>query len=561
MSLALLGVSELPHICFDHGIKHAVISSGSRCAPLILSFVSHGGIKCESIIDERSAAYYALGMAQQLQKPVVLICTSGTAVANYLPAAIEAFYLKVPLLILTADRPAEWIDQNDGQTIRQQNIFSNGVKKSYQLPVETEKDNDLWFFRRTVNEAIGYCTLDNPGPVHINIPLKEPLYNPLLDVDSIPVSFEICDSYRDLSSETWNQIIDQWKTFEKKLIVCGLSSSKNLELQNLLNQLTANQEAVVIAENISNIVGNDFISSPEQFIASLSDDQLVDFWPDLLITIGDSVVSKRLKKYIRQYRPTNHWHIDENELFIDTFQSLSLSVRTKPERFFSKVLDIGPQNSTYTSFAKNQLKSIEIRLNEFMQSAEFCDLTAWFTVYNNLPSNINLHLANSTPVRYAQLFNSRNDISYFSNRGTSGIDGCVSTAAGAALVSDKLNVLFVGDMSFIYDSNALWNNNLPSNLRIVVMDNEGGNIFRLIESGPEVDKILPFIEKSSKVKIKDLCSAFGVDYQLANNLSTLNQELKRFFSVGEQPKILHITTSAEKSVQAFKNYFQYIKHK
>jgi 2-succinyl-5-enolpyruvyl-6-hydroxy-3-cyclohexene-1-carboxylate synthase len=500
-------------------------------------------------------------MAQQIQKPVVLICTSGTAVANYLPAVIEAFYLKVPLLILTADRPAEWIDQNDGQTIRQQNIFADAVKRSYQLPVETESESDLWYFRRTVNEAINFCTLDNIGPVHLNIPLKEPLYNALPQVLEAPVPLRVMSGYSDLTSESWDLVTNQWKTFAKKLIVCSLNSTKDNELQSILNEMVANSQAVVVAENLSNISGENLISSPEQFFASLNDSQQLEFKPDLLITLGGSVVSKRLKKYLRQYRPANHWHIDENELFIDTYQSLNLNIRTKPLKFFQKVKGVGSKNPSFSSFVNNIISNIRTTQIEFISSAKFCDLTAWFRVYNGLPSNINLHLANSTPVRYAQLFQTRSDISYFSNRGTSGIDGCISTAAGAALVSEKLNVLFIGDMSFLYDSNALWNKNLPANLRIVVMDNQGGNIFRLIESGSEVEKILPFIEKAKNVNIKDLCSAYGVDYQFADSFYTLDSELNSFFNSSHCPKVLHISTSGAESEQAFKNYFQYIKHK
>ncbi|PKP39148.1 MAG: 2-succinyl-5-enolpyruvyl-6-hydroxy-3-cyclohexene-1-carboxylic-acid synthase [Bacteroidetes bacterium HGW-Bacteroidetes-15] len=554
------GVSEIPHICLEHGINHAVISSGSRSAPLMLAFASHSRFSCVSITDERSAAYYALGMAQQLQKPVVLICTSGTAVANYAPALAEAYYLKVPLLVLTADRPAEWIDQNDGQTIRQFDIFRKLVMKSYQMPVDTEKENDLWYFRRTMNEAIGYCTLNNPGPVHINIPLNEPLYTPLPKVTETPTALKVVSGNHNLSTESWLQINQSWKSFRNKLIVCGFSSTKNQKLQHTLAQMATNNEAVVIAENLSNLYGEDFIDTPEQFIARLEFKQMDSFQPDLLVTIGGSIISKRLKKSLRQYRPIEHWHVDENELFIDTFQSLNLNIRTTPELFFSKVSGEGVANPSYCELAKNLLKETQIIRNEFIRNAEFSDLRAWTEVFEQLPSNINLHLANSTPVRYAQLFKSRNDISYFSNRGTSGIDGCVSTAAGAAAVTEKLNVLLLGDLAFIYDSNGLWNNNLSTNLRIVVMDNDGGNIFKLIESGPEVDKISPFIVSPHKVKIRDLCSAYGVEYLFADELNSLKNILSDFFKPNERPVVLHIKTSGNDSAQVFKEYFQNIKN-
>lgn len=557
MPSALQGISEIPHICLEHGIMHAVISSGSRNAPLILAFASNANFKCFSIVDERSAGYFALGMAQQLQKPVVLVCTSGTAVANYAPALAEAFYLKVPLVVLTADRPPEWIDQNDGQTIRQFEIFRNYVKKSFQMPASTKEQSDLWYFRRSLNEAIGLSTIGSPGPVHINIPIKEPLYDPLPTVDLPIKPIHTISGEMEIDTDSWQQISTRWREAKKRLVICGFSKS-NPKLQSVLNQMSSNHEVVVFAENLSNLVGDDFIDSPDRFMASLSTEQLEDFRPDLVVTLGGSIISKRLKKYLRQYAPQEHWHIDENDLFIDTFQSLSLNIRVKPEKFFSEVLKAGSPNIEYSQFAQNVKKQSEIRHNEFLQSADYTDLTAWASVIDRLPSNINLHLANSTPVRYAQLFSSRPDIYYFSNRGTSGIDGCISTAAGAAAASDKLNVLLIGDLAFLYDSNGLWNNNLPKNLCIIVMDNGGGNIFRVIDSGSEVEKIRPFVEAPHQLKIKDLCASYGVSYLYANSLDTLSDALHQSFKPNGSAVVIHIETSGSTSAETYKQYFKYL---
>lgn len=558
MPSARQGVAELPYICNAYGINHVVISSGSRCAPLVLSFTSHRLFRCISLADERSAAYYALGMAQQLQKPVALVCTSGTAVANYAPALAEALYLQVPLIVLTADRPAEWIDQNDGQTIRQFEIFRNVVKKSFQVPVETEKEEDLWNFRRTLNEAISSSMLDIPGPVHINIPLREPLYNTLPDVINDPRIEELTNGAKNLTEEKWQRLVDSWKKFSRKLVVCGLTHSKNIEVQNLLNKMASSSEVVVVAENLSNLYGERFIDSPDKFMASLDHSERDDFQPDLLITIGGSIISKKLKKYLRQYKPIEHWHIDENTQFIDTFQCLSQHVGVHPELFFSKVIGQGVANAEYSNLVNRKGSEIQTKHTEFILNAEFSDLKAWDAVIGKLPSNINLHLANSTPVRYAQLFASRSDIAYFSNRGTSGIDGCVSTAAGAATVTRKLNLLLLGDMAFVYDSNGLWNSNLPPNLRIVVMDNGGGNIFRLIETGPELTKIIPYIEIPHKVKIGSLCDAYGVEYHLAEDMNSLKQALAKFYEPSEKPRVLHIKTSGRTSAKIFKEYYQHI---
>ena len=560
MPSALQGISEIPHICLEHGINHAVISSGSRSAPLILAFASNAEFKCFSIVDERSAGYYALGMAQQLKKPVVLICTSGTAVVNYAPALAEAYYLKVPLVVLTADRPPEWIDQNDGQTIRQFEIFRHYVKKSFQMPASTKEQSDLWYFRRSLNEAIGLSTIGSSGPVHINIPIQEPLYDPLPAVDLPIKPIHTISGEMEIDTDSWQHISHRWNEARKRLVICGFSH-KNPKLQSVLGLMASNHEVVVLAENLSNLSGDKFIDSPDRFMASLTNEQLKDFRPDLIVTLGGSIISKRLKKYLRQYSPQEHWHIDEHDMFIDTFQSLSLNVRVKPWKFFSKVSKVGSPNIEYSQFAQNIKKQSEIRHNEFLQSAGFTDLTAWASVIDMLPSNINLHLANSTPVRYAQLFSSRTDIIYFSNRGPSGIDGCISTAAGAAAATDRLNVLLVGDLAFLYDSNGLWNNNLPKNLLIIVMDNGGGNIFRVIDSGPEVDKIRPFVEAPHRVKIKDICSSYGVNYLYANSLGSLSDALHQSFKPNSSTVVIHIDTSGSTSAETYKQYFKYLNSK
>jgi 2-succinyl-5-enolpyruvyl-6-hydroxy-3-cyclohexene-1-carboxylate synthase len=552
------GVSEIPYICEAHGISHAVISPGSRNAPLILSFTSHPRIKCISITDERSAGYYAMGMAQQLKKPVVLICTSGTALANYTPALTEAFYLKIPLLVISADRPPEWIDQNDGQTIRQNNFSPNVVKKSFITPVETEKKEDLWYFRRIFNEAIGISMTGSRGPVHINVPLREPLYEPLPEVTQVQAVISVQTGFSHLTNDQRRDIKQSWKSHSKRLIICGFSSKTNPDLQNSLAKIAENNEAVVVAENLTNISSQSFIYSPERFIAALDNEMQVNIQPDLLVTTGGAVLSKRLKKYLREFSPKEHWHVDENEMFVDTYQSLNQNIRVKPEYFFKIIEGSGPVNKEYSRYAKQISEQTVKNHNNFLSQAVFSDLVAYELIFSQLPPESNLHLANSTPVRYSQLFPVRPDINYFSNRGTSGIDGSVSTAAGAAMISEKLNILLLGDLAFIYDSNGLWNNNLPANLRIIIIDNGGGNIFKLIETGPEVEKIRPFIETPYKVNIKELCRAFDVGYMLAKNSEELENFLPDIFKPNRRSVVLHIQTSGDISAKTFKQYFQYI---
>ncbi len=554
------GVSEIPHICYASGIRYAVISPGSRNAPLVVSFVSHPNLNCISITDERSAAYYALGIAQQLQKPVVLICTSGTAMANYAPAMAEAFYLKIPLIALTADRPPQWIDQNDGQTIQQHNFFSNVVKKSFTTPLTTLGNDDLWYFRRIINEAIHTTILENPGPVHVNIPLKEPLYEALPSVSEPPPVLSIPQTTSSLLPQSWPKIVEMWEKHNKKLIISGFGN-KNPELSKLLENLVKDDKAMVMAENLSNISAPNIIDTPERFMAMADSMPDETFRPDLLITLGGAIISKRVKKYLRLHPPAQHWHVDPNELYTDTFQSLSYNIRMSPESFFRELNGKGQPISSYVKSAKDVQQKCEQKHGQFLTRTPFSDLKAYEMIIRHLPQYCNLHLANSTPVRYAQLFPSHKHISYFSNRGTSGIDGCLSTAAGAAMVTSQLNVVLLGDLAFIYDSNGLWNNHLPVNLRIIVIDNGGGNIFKLIETGPEAEKIRPYIETPHLVNIKNLCKAFNTEYLFADDVQSLENILIPFFKPNKRPVVLHIKTPGDVSADIFKKYFQTISKK
>lgn len=559
MSLSRRGVSELPHLCHAAGIEHVIISPGSRNAPLIIAFAGNARFTSHSITDERSAGYYGLGMAQQLGKPVALVCTSGTAMVNYAPALAEAFYMRIPLVAITADRPAEWIDQNDGQTIRQKDLYRNVVKGSYEVPVETEKEEDLWLFRRTVVEALTLCRNGISGPVHINVPLREPLYEPLPTVDNPVYMNMIPAGSTSLIGSQWLRLMEKWESYSRKLVICGMGNPEP-RLRDHLNMVVAGNEAVVIAENLSNLHIQDAIDTPDRFIASLDDDQKESFHPQLLVTMGGPVLSKKLKYYLRKYKPVEHWHLGEHEPFVDTFQSLTLNLNIDATSFF-KALEGHYQrggNRTYVQDALVWNRNSKASHKKFMEKVPFSDMSAYEVLFKNLPEIAALHLANSTPVRYSQLFEKSSGITYYSNRGTSGIDGCISTAAGAATVSKKHHIVVAGDLAFLYDSNALWNLKFPTNLSIVIMDNGGGNIFRLIDTSPVIDPIRHYFETPHKVDIEKLCNAFSVNYLSASSQQELEDISKDFFKPKCGPCVLHIKTQGDRSAQVFKHYYQFI---
>ncbi|MGC8803884.1 MAG: 2-succinyl-5-enolpyruvyl-6-hydroxy-3-cyclohexene-1-carboxylic-acid synthase, partial [Bacteroidales bacterium] len=277
------GISHIPYICKALGIKHVVLCPGSRNAPLIMAFGREEGFDLYSITDERSAGYFALGLGQVSQQPVAVVCTSGTAVLNLAPAVAEAYYQCIPLVVLTADRPIELIDQGDGQTIHQRNIFGPHVKFSTELPTDTSLEADLWLSDRLVSQAIVTAAEHPKGPVHINIPLREPLFTPLPQLANPKIiitaqrTYSLANIDHELISHTWNKA-------EKKMIVVGGMATKNIRLNELLEKLSQRSDTLVIAENLSNVSHPNFIYDPEKFLAALPASAKAQLQPHLLIT-------------------------------------------------------------------------------------------------------------------------------------------------------------------------------------------------------------------------------------------------------------------------------------
>lgn len=552
------GIRNIPEICYRHGLTKAVICPGSRNAPLILSFNKHPELECLSIVDERSAGYFALGMAQLKGQPVAVVCTSGTAVLNLAPSVSEAYYQNIPLIIFTADRPKEWIDQADGQTIRQTDIFKNYIKQSFDLPLETAHNDDLWYFNRTVSQAIDTAVQFPAGPVHINVPLREPLYTALPEAFNIPNLIKTSPHERKISEETLSSLVKKWNQFEKKIVIFGILR-KNSLLNELAHKMAQREDTVVIAENISNVSGEDIIYAPEPLVASLNENEKQTCQPDLVLTIGEGIVSKRIKQYLRAYPPKEQWHIPTSGSYTDTFRCLSSILQTEPFSFLETLLDQSqsPANSKYNTLKKKNRDLVNLH-QSYLSRVGFSDILAIHRVLSGIPGGAIVHLANSSPVRYAQLSPSKGSVSYFSNRGTSGIDGCVSTAAGSAFMSGKPVYLISGDLAFIYDSNALWNNYLHLNLKIVVINNNGGNIFSLIESGEEMEKARSFFETPHKVKIKALCEAYGAGYLECSSTEGI-EEAMRNLGLSQGTCILEIKTDSKLNTRVFKEYYQFIK--
>ena len=535
---AIYNTSEL---CFAVGVRHAVMSPGSRNAPLIISFARNDKIKKWIIPDERSAGFIALGIAQKRKEPVVLCCTSGTALLNYAPAIAEAYYREILVIVLSADRPPELIDQRDGQTIRQFEALKNHVKFSTKLPViETKQDADDY-----TAELIHALTLTQNlplAPIHINIPFKEPFY-PSKDQK---LTFSAIDFHPPNSQVSKFTLTGT--SYSKVLILVGQQSYD----QELSHELKKLEEKLPVLYSPLNNLGSIGIRYVDTFIQDQS-----ELRPELLITSGLSLLSKRLKKYLKKNKPNEHWHFDPAGVEVDTFQ-------TNPRIFkfsladFLKKYSFSYLNQTFLSNWLALAKRAENKISAFSFDI-FSEISAFKTVLSRLPSGIDLHLSNSMPVRLAEIFGTKNENETWSNRGTSGIDGVTSTAIGSAFVSKKLNVLLTGDLSFLYDRNAFFHNHSYANFHIIVFNNSGGGIFRLIEGPSDLPEFEDYFETRHNRTARYICNEYSINYNAANNFDELSGELVDFFNKSSNPKLLEVFTDSKINEEQYARLMKCIK--
>ncbi len=539
----------------EHGCRNIVISAGSRNAPLIISFTNDADYQCFSAPDERSAAFIALGMTLENRELVAVISSSGSAVANFYPAVCEAFYQKLPLVILTADRPKELIDQGIGQAIRQENIFDNHIVKSANLLREPQDDLAKNYNQRIINEAM---LATQNGPVHINVPLDEPLYETTENQSDARFIGELQGDLI-FSPEKLERRAEVWNESAKIWVLAG-QLRPNEKLEKSLSQLNEKSPFLIFSETLSNLQCDCNIATVDRLINTISDDEKKALQPDLVISIGGEVVSKMVKKFLRNFPPKAHWYLDEGAEFQDTYGALTEHVRVNPTLFFEALSQKAEsKNADYRDefLEKNSARSK--KHDEFLAQADYSDLVVFEQILKHLPKGNILHCANSTPIRYSQLFDHQKDTLHFANRGTSGIDGCTSTALGHALSTEKEVVLITGDIAFLYDSNAFWIDQKPDNLKVIVINNGGGNIFRIIEGPDKSEKMERFQETVHELNLEGVASIYQLPYSKLENPKDFNTVLPWFFNE-KKLHILEIKTPRKTSPQVLKKYFEYLKN-
>ena len=545
-------------LCNNHNIQHIVISPGSRNAPLTIGFTNHDFFDCYSIVDERSAGFFALGIAQQLQQPVALVCTSGSALVNYFPAVTEAFYSRIPLVVISADRPEHLVNIGDGQTITQPHIFGAHVLYEANLEMAFKKSflKAIKSNNSLIEKALHIANTQS-GPVHINVPFPEPLYD-TIEIDeqeSKPDKIKLKSNTFSLSKTDHKK----WNSSKRKMILVGVNPPHSVQ-ETYLKLLAEDPSIIVLTETTSNLHHPDFFPSIDQLISPLDSTDFETLQPDLLLTFGGMIVSKKIKTFLRTNPPKTHWHIDPVSAN-DTFFSLTKHFKCDVNTFFDALssFDATPIVSTYFETWNHVKVRRQQKHKKYLKSISFSDFMAFDKILKQIPDNYMLQSGNSSTIRYLQLFNLNKTLTVFCNRGTSGIDGSTSTAIGAATVSENPTVFITGDLSFFYDSNALWNNYTPSNFRIIIINNRGGGIFRILPGNKNSKNFSTFFETNHDLTAEPISKLFNFEYTSASSNEELETALENFYIQSSRPKLLEIFTPSSENDQILLSYFDFIK--
>lgn len=511
-----------------HGVTRCVVCPGSRNAPLALT-MSATGITCRSVVDERSAGFVALGWALQTQKPVAVCVTSGSAVLNLSPAVAEAYYRHIPLFLITADRPSAWIGQQDGQTIPQPGAFGTLVRAAYNLP---EEGADEWVVNRIINEALLELTHRAGGPVQLNIPLREPLFN---TVES-PLPQPRIIRRTELSTMTAGEeeeLLNLVAKLPRRMILVGQRQTDACIPPELITE----KQFATVGEQLSNT--RLLCKQPDSLLSRGTQNMS----PDLLITYGGCLISKRLKQLLRTFPPKEHWHISPDGEICDTFCALTRSIEGEADEIWELLAAFAKEgDSDYVT---------QWATAPPVFSAGYCGISAVGAALNALPEHAVLHLGNSSAVRYAQLFPINENIRVECNRGVNGIEGSISAAVGFAGDDPRLQLLICGDLSFFYDMNSLWIHGIRNNARILLLNNGCGGIFTAIGA-----PTTPLINAPHHTTAEAWVCSRGFDYAAARNSAELSEGLTFLMDANaNRPRLLEVFTDAQEDSAILKQFY------
>lgn len=543
-------IQQLAVLLREHGISQIVLCPGSRNIPLSQTLIRSGFYKCYPVTDERSAGFYAMGLALHGGQPVAVVCTSGSALLNLHSAVAEAYYQQVPLVIISADRPAAWIGQMDGQTMPQPGVFGGLVKKSVGLP-DVHTEEEAWYSNRLINEALMEMTHHGRGPVHINVPIAEPLFD--MSATELPEE-RVIRRYEGLNmyNNDYQPLIERLNRYRNRMVIAGQMSLIYLFDKKYVKQLA--KQFVWITESIGNkTVPGTPLRHIDQVLYPMAKDTMANMRPELLITYGGHIISRRLKYFLRNNPPLEHWHISRDGEVCDLYQgALTTVIEMDPFEFLEK---IAPLIEDVPSAYPRTWEQIAAGIKT--PQLPYSEMTAVGELLKHLPTPSALHLANSSAVRYAQLYDVSEDVEVLSNRGLNGIDGSLSTALGYATMDEKLNFLVIGDLSFFYDMNALWNGNYGSNIRILLLNNGGGELFHTLPKVELDEQSARFINGQHGASARAWAEDRGFKYLEAHDGAELDAGISELTqpSITRQPILLEVFTDRDEDARLLKEYY------
>lgn len=532
------------------------MSPGSRNAPLIVALNRQRDIALTEVVDERSAAFVALGMAARSGVPVAICCTSGSALLNYAPALAEAFYRHVPLIAVSADRPSEWIDQADSQTMRQCGALSSVTKKCVDIAVDaSEVVGD-----RLVNEAVLSALQEPRGPVHINVQLAPPLGR-IEEAEVRPRVIRMMEPRGDLRYEQVRALGEELN--DRRILIVAGGCAPSPRLHRALGRMASMPDVVVVGEPTSNLHVRGLVGDVDSLLASVTDDVAESFYPDVVVSFGLPVVSARLKNWLRAAPESmEHWALGYDSLTSDTFRHLTMRINTDPAVFLSQLAGALKSGATnYRDSVAGAYLTAVGRRNDLFGRMPWSDFMAVGRLLRLAGrKGWDVELSNGMTVRYAALFDNSRIHRMSGNRGISGIEGSTSTAVGAALASQHPTLLITGDTSAFYDIAGLASTDLPSGFRIAIIDNGGGNIFRIVANTRSLDERERFLacHKPVGVSWADVACSYGLDFFEASSFVELDSVAAEFAASG-RPAMLVVHTDGPESAKLYQQYFNNLK--
>lgn len=455
-----------------YGISHCVLSAGSRNVPFVHSIEQDPYFHCYSVVDERSAGYFALGLAQQLKEPVVISCTSSTATCNYWPPVAEAFYQGVPIIVLTSDRDPQMLGQWEDQMIDQVGMFDRHVRKSVNLPIIHEKD-DEWYCQRLVNEALLELNHNGTGPVHINVPMKS--YNNSFNVKTLPNVVKIDRICLSDEKELWASKISKLTSAKRILVICGQSFYKDERLEKAINVFLKKYNSAVAIEYMSNLEIEEGLNFNVCMDARYTiSSKVKELLPDIVISFGGNIFSGIKEQLKKQWGNFEHWLIQEDGSVIDLFKSLTTIFECKPSYFFEMCDELnvsGMNDKLYYNQLKEYVDSV------IYPEFEWSHVYAIKEVVEKIPNDSVLHLSVNDAIRLTNYFKLNDGIKTYANIGTHGIDGPLSSFLGQAIATENQAYLIIGDLAFFYDMNAMRIRHINKNVHVLLINNQGGSEF------------------------------------------------------------------------------------